>query len=31
LGDLGVVGKAILKLSLKNWGVTIRAYGGVEL
>ena len=31
MGDLGVVGKTTLKLSLKNWGVTIRAYVGVEV
>jgi len=31
LGDLGVDGKTILKLSLKNWGVMTRAYGGVEV
>jgi hypothetical protein len=31
LGDLGVDGKTILKLSLKNWGVMIRAYGGGDV
>ena len=31
MGDLDVDGKTALKLFLKNWGVMIRAYGGVEV
>jgi hypothetical protein len=31
LGDVSVDGKTTLKMSLKKWGVMIRAYGGVEV
>jgi hypothetical protein len=31
LGDLGVDVKTIFKMSVKDWGVLTRAYGGVEI